>query len=106
MVAAILMVGTLGVTVMYNQHSLKAARQDSVATTFLTFSSRLQETLYGVLERDSEILKEVDVQKLKPYQFQFYRMFDIFADQFQMRSCGCQPPTRQKHRTGVALCEV
>ncbi len=84
-VLALLTVIGLGVTVVYNQRSLRVSRQESVSSTFLQLNERLQNTLYELLERDSQILKQEDTEKLKQHQFMFFRIFDIFADMYQMR---------------------
>lgn len=84
-IVALLTVAGLGVTVVYNQRALRVSRQESMTGAFLSLNERLQETLYGLLELDSNILKESDVQKLKAHQFRFFRLFDIFADMYQMK---------------------
>lgn len=82
---AFLTVAGLAVTVVYNQRSLRVARQESVTGAFLSLNERLQETLYELLERDNNVLKEQDLEKLKAHQFRFFRIFDIFADMYQMK---------------------
>ncbi len=84
MVATLTVIGLL-ITVVYNQRSLRAARQDSVTSMYLGLNERLQETLYELLEVDKDILKSADLDKLRPYQFRFFQLFDIVADIWQMR---------------------
>ena len=75
----------LVMTAWYSQKSLRASRQATVTTIFLSLSQRLQETLYDLIERDNNILKETDPERLRPHLSRFFTMFDIFSDLYQMR---------------------
>lgn len=82
---ALLTVAGLVVTVVYNQRALRTARQATVVSAFLDLNERLQETLYALLERDKEILKQDDLDVLRPHQFRFFRLIDLIADIWEMR---------------------
>lgn len=84
LVALLTMAGLL-LTAWYSQKSLRASRQATVTTIFLSLSQRLQETLYDLIERDNNILKETDPERLRPHMSRFFTLFDIFSDLYQMR---------------------
>lgn len=84
LVALLTMAGLL-LTAWYSQKSLRASRQATVTTIFLSLSQRLQETLYDLIERDNNILKETDPERLRPHSARFFTLFDIFSDLYQMK---------------------
>jgi hypothetical protein len=85
LLAFLTVVGLL-VTVYYSHKGLKVARQDMVTSVFLSLNQKLQATLYGILESDSQILQEHREEKLQPYKFGFYKMIDLIADIYQMKA--------------------
>lgn len=84
LVALVTMAG-LVVTSLYSHMALRASRQATVTTIFLSLSQRLQETLYDLIERDNNILKETNPERIKPHLSRFFTLLDIFSDLHQMR---------------------
>lgn len=72
-------------TARQNAESARIARQDSAISTYLDLHERMQETLYVLLESDRDVLKEIDIEKLKVHRFRFFRLFDIFAHLHEVR---------------------